>query len=302
MGGQVPSRARKTRRSQRYQTLKAGHLVPNWRPVAGQVCVRSRRTNLNRKLRLPAIWIRSGLPGEVGRLPCSGCWPRPYQVVKNSICDHTVFVFTSRQFHDGIETLPGVVSRVADGRLVVCAIDNHSVFGEGKTIRTSAGKLAYRAKYSEFGLARTAAEELGRQLGEIAVCFRKIDSRLLKPLRVVDAVCAVPFFGNRDLSTPHVLAAQLAEALQVEDLSTHVRKTRATNESKDTYAFIIDDTQFEADTAVQGRRIALVDDVVRFGSTFVSLASALLRGGASSAAVGLSATKALAYRPRDDEF
>ncbi len=222
-------------------------------------------------------------------------------MVKSSICDHTVFVFTSRQFHNGIETLPGVVSRVGDGRLVVCAIDNHSVFGEGKTVRTSAGKLAYRAKYSESGLARTAAEELGRQLGEIAVCFRKIDSRLLKPLGVVDAVCAVPFFGNRDLSIPHVLAAQLAEALQVEDLSRHIRKTKATEESKDTYAFIIDGMQFKADTAVQGRRIVLVDDVVQFGSTLVSLASALSRDGAGSVAFGLCATKAFPSRPKDDE-
>ena len=124
----------------------------------------------------------------------------------------------------------------------------------------------------------------------------------MRPLRELDAICAVPYFGNKDLSVPHVLAAHLASALQVEDLSRQIRKTRFTSPSKNTQAFSIDSTQFEADPEVSGRRIALVDDVVRNGSTLASLASALRRDGASSAAVGLCATRAVASSSRDDEY
>jgi len=145
-------------------------------------------------------------------------------------------------------------------------------------------------------------EELGRQLAEVVARLREINSRLVRPLRELDAICAVPFFGNKDLSVPHVLAAHLAGALQVEDLSPHVRKTRVTDPSKNTHTLNIDNTQFEADPEVSGQRIALVDDVVRNGSTLASLASALRRDGASSAAVGLCATRAGASSSRDDEY
>ena len=124
----------------------------------------------------------------------------------------------------------------------------------------------------------------------------------LKAFRELDAICAVPFFGNRDLSVPHMLAAQLARALQVEDLSPHVRKTRVTDPSKNTHTLNIDNTQFEADPEVSGQRIALVDDVVCFGSTLASLASALRRDGANSVAVGLCATRAGASSSRDVEY
>jgi len=206
----------------------------------------------------------------------------------------TVVVATGNE----MEASAGMLFRA--GGLVVCVIDNHSDFGEGKT---SAGKLLYEAKHSDSGEGdRKAAEELGLQLGVIAARFRESGSRLVKALGMVDAVCAVPFFGNKGLSIPHVLAAQLAEALQVEDLSSHVRKTKATNASKETHALIVDDTQFKADPAVRGRRIALVDDVFRFGSTLASLASVLRRDGALSAEVGLCATKARAARSRDEEY
>ena len=220
---------------------------------------------------------------------------------KGSRIDHTVSVVTSRGSDDEIGDTSGAIFKVADGCLWVCAIDNH--WNHDLQRRTSAGELIYRSKRKGFdGEARNAAEELGRQLGEVVARYREINSRQVRPLRELDAICAVPFFGNKDLSVPQVLAAHLASALQVEDLSRQIRKTRFTSPSKNTQAFSIDSTQFEADPEVSGRRIALVDDVVRNGSTLASLASALRRDGASSAAVGLCATRAVASSSRDDEY
>ncbi len=197
-----------------------------------------------------------------------------------------------------MEAAPGMVVRVPG--LIVFAIDHHSVYGEGKT---STGKLVYKAKpYSDFeGGSRKDAEELGRQLAAITSHFRKeIRSRSVKELRMVDAVCAVPFLGNRELSLPHVLAAHVAEALQVDDLSSQVTKTKDTNPSKYAVGFEVDETQFDAEPAIQSRRIALVDDVVRSGGTLASLAKALLRDGAHSAGVGLCATKARQLKGVDE--
>jgi len=197
-----------------------------------------------------------------------------------------------------MELAPGLVVRVP--RLIVYAIDNHSDHDEGKT---STGKLVDKAKpYSDFeGGNRNAAEELGRQLAAITDSFwREIRSRSMKELRMVEAVCAVPFFGDRELSLPHVLATHVAEALQVEDLSSQVRKTRDTNPRRSARGFEVDETRFAAGQAVQGRRIALVDDVVRSGGTLASLARALLRDGAHLAEVGLCATKARALRGIDE--
>ena len=197
-----------------------------------------------------------------------------------------------------MEAAPGMVVRVPG--LIVFAIDSHSVYGEDKT---STGNLVYKAKpYSDFaGGSREAAEELGRQLAAITSHFREeIRSRSVKELRMVDAVCAVPFLGNRELSLPHVLAAHVAEALQVDDLSSQVTKTKDTNPSKFAVGFEVDETRFHAEPAIQSRRIALVDDVVRSGGTLASLARALLRDGAHSAGVGLCATKARQLKGVDE--
>jgi predicted amidophosphoribosyltransferase len=136
------------------------------------------------------------------------------------------------------------------------------------------------------------AAELGQQLGEVACFLRERRGRPGEKLTLVDAVCAVPFFENRALSVPHVLAAKVAEALQVEDLSSHVSKTRSTEPSKFNSDHTVDGTQFTMEAAVRGRRIAVVDDVVMSGATLASLAKALLRDGAHSAEVGLCATRA----------
>jgi glutamine phosphoribosylpyrophosphate amidotransferase len=241
------------------------------------------------------------VPNELGRRLCSGPWSRPVQVVIGSRSGHTVSVVTSRRSDDEIGHTSGAIFKVADGCLVVCAIDNHWDFDLNR--RTSAGELIYQSKYAGFdGGSRNAAEELGRQLGEVVARLREMNSRLVRPLRELDAICAVPFFENKDLSVPHVLAAHLAGALQVEDLSRHVRKTRFTAPSKNTDVLSIDSTPFETDPEVSGQRIALVDDVVRNGSTLASLALALRRDGASSAAVGLCATRAVASSSRDVEY
>ena len=106
----------------------------------------------------------------------------------------------------------------------------------------------------------------------------------------VEAVVAVPFFGFKQLSLPHLIASAISQALDIEDLSNKVRKVRPTDAAKQESNPVVDSSIFEVEPLSPGQRILLVDDLYRSGATLESLAVEVRRSSPRSLS-GFCATK-----------
>lgn len=166
--------------------------------------------------------------------------------------------------------------------------------------RTAIGDLVYRSKYLDDPSARNQTAIVGRHIA------RQIANADFKPHRRfgetdlgdVQGVVAVPFLqGKRSLaeSVPHVMAAAIAAELKIPDLSSIVRKTKETTAMKHsaTTVNIAESDWFDCSTRLTGKRLLVVDDVFRTGSTLRALGDCLYEHGARSL-VGLCLAKATA--------
>jgi len=170
----------------------------------------------------------------------------------------------------------------------IWVIDHH-YSDEG---RTATGKLVYQAKYLHH---ETSMAELNEIIEATVNKILKLPSLFSDPehpadLRKVDAVIAVPFFGPKAISLPHLIAKEICRALDIEDLSNKVRKVRSTSAAKQESKPVVDASVFEAELMPAGHRILLVDDLYRSGATLESLAVKVRSSGPRSL-VGFCATK-----------
>lgn len=152
-------------------------------------------------------------------------------------------------------------------------------------MRTEYGELLYQAKYQE------NSQSVQKLMLIVQQAIRHIDALPISaPQLKVDAVMAVPFFGVKNFSLPHLTAEVIAETLGIPNLSPIVVKTRSTQPAK--IAPIVDPIPFQILQELDGSRILLVDDLFRTGSTLESVSTKIRESGAKSV-TGFCITKAI---------
>jgi len=169
-------------------------------------------------------------------------------------------------------------------KIDVWTIDNYTNFEIGE--HTPAGDLVYSVKYGgDAQRAQRAADQVAAVLADVGrVQSQSRHNGQPSVFSSAGAVVAVPFFGDKALSLPHVLAAKAADTLNLEDLSDLVSKTRATDPMKLQTKPVIDPSQFAANWTSKVRSVILVDDVYRSGVTLASLALVLRDAGVETVA------------------
>jgi hypothetical protein len=155
----------------------------------------------------------------------------------------------------------------------------------GQPSRTYVGNLTYEAKYLA---SRPAMEELQRVMSDAVVHLRGFPPRK-EGLSSVTSVAAVPCNPPKPLSVPHELAAAVAQALGVADVSKSVVKVRETTAAKTSTGLHSD--CYKVHLNLQGETVLLVDDLIRTGATLESVAINLRKAGCEHV-VGICATSA----------
>jgi len=147
----------------------------------------------------------------------------------------------------------------------------HAVF---ETLRTETGELLYRLKYRG---DRSALGEIGADA-----------ERFLRAWKVgPDVVVPVPPTRGRQVQPVFLIAGEIARRLGLPLVGSALRKRRGSPELKNVHefeerraalegAFVADPRQ------VAGKRILLVDDLVRSGATMSAVAEALSETGAAA--------------------
>ena len=168
------------------------------------------------------------------------------------------------------------------------ALEFHSRFVGNRWARSETGELAYRFKY---GGERHLAEELGRRLADFIAAHQH--------LRPFDAIVPVPPSpGKRAYQPVPALAEALGRRIGVPVMAEVLIKTRATRSQKEMRnlaqkqanvagAFAVKDV-----SAMRGKRLLVLDDLVDSGMTMQEVTRVLLRAGAARVAV-LALTKTI---------
>jgi len=176
------------------------------------------------------------------------------------------------------------------GAWPIWVIDHH--YSDGN--RTAIGKLVYQAKYLYDETSSAELQEIVKttvkNLIKLKLPITLFDPEHSADLGRVEAVVAVPFFGFKQLSLPHLIATAISQALDIEDLSNKVRKVRPTDAAKQESNPVVDSSVFEVEPLSPGQRILLVDDLYRSGATLESLAVQVRRSSPRSLS-GFCATK-----------
>lgn len=160
------------------------------------------------------------------------------------------------------------------------ALDEHTVSsipdGAGGFIstRTALGQLVYDLKYNQ---KKINAKKLARVLAEWS--RRKFD------LDKVDGILGMPPSTTRKFQPVAAIVKRMSEILSLPDLSKKLRKTRATRSLKN----VLDPDErgkelagaFAFDREQGVRRVLLVDDLYRSGTTAGEVARTLQKAGVS---------------------
>ena len=154
---------------------------------------------------------------------------------------------------------------------VVWVVENHWDFEQGGL--TPTGLLTRRAKYD---FDRTAAVQLTRKVAALASALVRTDEFGDQP---IEAVCAVPFAGSKQVSVPHLLADAVVKAIRAADRSHLVTKVKETDPAKLEHSPEVDPTLFRIEWNSRARRVLLIDDVYRSGATLESLHAAFRKIG-----------------------
>lgn len=164
----------------------------------------------------------------------------------------------------------------------VWIVDNHYDFEVGS--RTETGKLVYLSKY-QFD------EQSCRKLSEVVSNAAKWAAEMPQRhgLVAVDAIMAVPYFGDKQLSVPHRMAQTISAVLGVPDCSNQVQKVKQTEPAKTTPGVLNPDA-YRANLSSALERVLLVDDLYSTGATLESVALRLREAGVHDF-VGFCATK-----------
>jgi len=153
----------------------------------------------------------------------------------------------------------------------VWVVENHWDHEQNRP--TPTGQLTRQAKY---GFDRTAAEQLAQNVAAVATFLASKNRFGDEP---IEAVCAVPFAGSKQLSVPHLLAEAVAKAIRAADRSHLVTKVKETDPAKLQQNPVVDPTLFRVEWNSRARRVLLIDDVFRSGATLESLHAAFRQHG-----------------------
>ena len=148
----------------------------------------------------------------------------------------------------------------------VWVVENHWDFEQGRP--TPTGLLARQAKYD---FDRTAGEQLAQKVAALASALVAGGEFGDRP---IEAVCAVPFVGPKQVSVPHLLADAVAKAIRAADRSHLITKVKETDLAKLQHSPDIDPALFRVEWNSCARRVLLIDDVYRSGATLESLHAA----------------------------
>lgn len=147
----------------------------------------------------------------------------------------------------------------------------HPVF---ETLRTETGELLYRLKYRG---DRSALGEIGADA-----------ERFLRAWNVgLDVIVPVPPTRARAVQPVFLIAGEIARRLGIPVLGNALRKRKDSPELKNVHEFeerrLALENAFAADRRkVEGKKILLVDDLVRSGATMSAVAEALSNAGAAA--------------------
>jgi len=160
------------------------------------------------------------------------------------------------------------------------ALDEHTVSsapdGAGGfiTTRTDLGQLVYDLKY---GQKKVNAKKLARVLAEWS--RRKFD------LGKIDGLLGIPPSAARKFQPVAAIVKKMSEILSLPDLSSKLRKMKATKSLKN----VLDPIEranelagaFSFDGDPKIKNVLLIDDLYRSGTTAGEVARALKKGGIS---------------------
>jgi len=141
------------------------------------------------------------------------------------------------------------------------------------TRRTEVGELLYRLKYRN---DLSAVEEIG------AVAEKIIRSWHIN----FDVIVPAPPTRSRRVQPLHLIADELARRFAVPVLKAVSKKTAGAAELKDLREFherqaVLQDAIVVNGRAIAGKRVLLVDDLIRSGATLGAVATALTEAGAA---------------------
>jgi len=159
-------------------------------------------------------------------------------------------------------------------------------------------------KYMEVGIGRTMVGELTYQI-KYAQNFKKLDELKvivkhsvlqlrvfrddIRSLRQIDAVVAVPSSPGKQNPLPRLIASVVCDVLDIPDWSEKLTRVGSSGPAKT--GNVVTSSMFRVETSMTDRRVLIVDDVYRTGSTIDALSTCLRSAGVRSI-VGLCLAKA----------
>lgn len=164
----------------------------------------------------------------------------------------------------------------------VWIIDKYMDIGNGRTV---VGELVYQIKYNG---NRMQVDNL-RIIVAHSVLQLKEFPREDRSLRGIDAVVAVPSTPGKQNPLPKLIATTVCDVLNIPDLSDKLTRIGTSGPAKT--GNVVTPSMFRTETSLADRRVMVVDDVYRSGSTIRAIATCLRLAGAR-ATVGLCLAKA----------
>jgi len=164
----------------------------------------------------------------------------------------------------------------------IWAIDRYMDVGVGRTV---VGELIYQIKY---------AQNL-KKIDELKVVVKHSVLQLrnfpddVRSLRQIDAVVAVPSSAGKQNPLPRLIASTVRDVLDIPDWSEKLTRIGSSGPAKTGNS--VTSSMFRVETSMTDRRVLVVDDVYRTGSTIDAI-SARLRSAGVYSIVGLCLARA----------
>ena len=164
----------------------------------------------------------------------------------------------------------------------IWVIDKYMDIGVGRTV---VGELIYQIKYAQ-NLKKD--EELKVVVKHSVLQLTKFPDDV-RSLRQIDAVVAVPTSAGKLNPLPRLIASTVRDALDISDWSDKL--TRIGDDGPAKTGNSVTPSMFRVETSMTDRRVLVVDDVYRTGSTIGAMSTCLRSAGVRSI-VGLCLAKA----------
>jgi phosphoribosylpyrophosphate synthetase len=174
------------------------------------------------------------------------------------------------------------ISKRSEHGYPIWIIDMYMEIGFGRTV---VGDLIYQLKYAK---NLKLSERLEIILKHSMIQLSKFPEDELS-MRSIDAVVAVPRSPRSDNPLPPLISQTASEVLGIPDWSENL--TRIGTDGPAKVGNTVKASMFRVETSLTNRRLLVVDDVYRSGSTMNGVMTSLALAGAQSI-VGLCLAKA----------